>query len=184
MEDRPTTAVVDNHAASRIQLLDALGLRQQDNPDLDAFARNVAGELSQMVGPGCPPLTGVVNFIGETQHFVGLAVPPVEIEMYGEFPRKMNLDQGFCPQLLQRGGRALQLDDVCSAPRFAAGNPALDGFMVRTYLGAPLTYRNQVFGTVCVIGREPTAWGSGLKAINAIKQHAANAAQKLGIPQG
>jgi GAF domain-containing protein len=53
----------------------------------------------------------------------------------------------------------LVLDDVCDYPRFA-GNPVVDEFGIRSYLGAPLIDRTgTTLGTICIVDLEPRPWG-------------------------
>ncbi len=62
--------------------------------------------------------------------------------------------------------KALVLEDVLDYPRFA-GNPVVDEFGIRSYLGAPLIdSTGMVLGTVCVADLAPRAWGrTGLETI-------------------
>ena len=57
---------------------------------------------------------------------------------------------------------------MCDYPRFA-GNPVVDEFGIRSYLGAPLIdSTGMVLGTVCVVDVEPRPWGRpGLETIKA-----------------
>jgi GAF domain-containing protein len=73
--------------------------------------------------------------------------------------------------------KALVLEDVCDYPRFA-GNPVVDAFGVRSYLGAPLLDRGGIaLGTICVVDVEPRPWGrAGLETIKAM---AAELAEQL-----
>ncbi|MEU9185708.1 GAF domain-containing protein [Streptomyces sp. NPDC048484] len=82
--------------------------------------------------------------------------------------RRMARDYGFCPHVVVRH-KALVLEDVRDYPRFA-GNPVVDEFGIRSYLGAPLLDRTGIaLGTVCVTDVEPRPWGrSGLDTIKAM----------------
>jgi GAF domain-containing protein len=65
--------------------------------------------------------------------------------------------------------KALVLEDVRDYPRFA-GNPVVDEFGIRSYLGAPLIdTAGMALGTVCVADFEPRPWGrAGLETIKAM----------------
>lgn len=80
----------------------------------------------------------------------------------------MTRDYGFCPHVVVRR-KALVLEDVCDYPRFA-GNPVVDDFGVRSYLGAPLIDHTGIaLGTVCVVDVEPRPWGkAGLETIKSL----------------
>ncbi|PSM39667.1 histidine kinase [Streptomyces dioscori] len=82
--------------------------------------------------------------------------------------RHMARDYGFCPHVVVRR-KALVLEDVRDYPRFA-GNPVVDEYGIRSYLGAPLLDRTGIaLGTVCVTDVEPRPWGrSGLDTIKAM----------------
>jgi GAF domain-containing protein len=77
----------------------------------------------------------------------------------------MARDHGFCPHVIARR-KALVLEDVRDYPRFA-GNPVVDEFGIRSYLGAPLIdSTGMVLGTVCAADVQPRTWGkSGLETI-------------------
>jgi GAF domain-containing protein len=81
--------------------------------------------------------------------------------------RALPRDHGFCPHVVARR-KALVLEDVGDYPRFA-GNPVVDEFGIRSYLGAPLIdSTGMVLGTVSVTDVQPRAWGQpGLAAIKA-----------------
>jgi GAF domain-containing protein len=67
--------------------------------------------------------------------------------------------------------KALALEDVNDYPRFA-GNPVVDEFGIRSYLGAPLIDgTGLVLGTVSVADVTPRPWGR--PGLTAIKEHAA-----------
>ncbi|MEU6028254.1 GAF domain-containing protein [Streptomyces tauricus] len=82
--------------------------------------------------------------------------------------RHMAREYGFCPHVVVRR-KALVLEDVRDYPRFA-GNPVVDEYGIRSYLGAPLLDRTGIaLGTVCVTDVEPRPWGrSGLDTIKAM----------------
>ncbi|MGW7238457.1 GAF domain-containing protein [Streptomyces sp. NPDC054804] len=154
----------DKEAPVRTLRLGQLGLGDHPDPELDAYADRLA-EVT-----GTP--YAMVNFIGENrQFFAGLhlpAVPPPVVKPDGTTPvlgRELARDHGFCPHVVVRR-KALVLEDVCDYPRFA-GNPVVDEFGIRSYLGAPLIDgTGTVLGTVCVVDVEPRPWGRpGLETI-------------------
>lgn len=154
----------DKEAPARTRRLRGLGLGEHPEPALDAFAHRLA-ELA-----GAP--YAMVNFIDETrQFFAGLhtprrGAPVVRAEgVKPEVGRHLAREYGFCPHVVVRR-KALVLEDVCDYPRFA-GNPVVDEFGMRSYLGAPLIdSTGMVLGTVCVVDMEPRAWGkAGLETI-------------------
>ncbi|MFE0170698.1 GAF domain-containing protein [Streptomyces sp. NPDC059002] len=149
---------VDKEAPTRVRRLRSLGLGERPEPDLDRFADRLA-ELT-----GAP--YAMVNFIGEErQFFAGLHTPR---GTDGDDCRFMARDHGYCPHVVVRR-KALVLEDVCDYPRFA-GNPVVDDFGIRSYLGAPLIDRTgMVLGTVCVVDVEPRPWGrAGLGTIKSM----------------
>ncbi|MEU5536079.1 GAF domain-containing protein [Streptomyces sp. NPDC020362] len=156
----------DKEAPARISRLRRLGLGERPEPALDAFADHLA-RLT-----GAP--YAMVNFIGEDhQFFAGLRTPvtaPVVREdgSRPEVGRVLPRDHGFCPHVVVRR-KALVLEDVRDYPRFA-GNPVVDEYGIRSYLGAPLIDSSgMVLGTVCASDIAPRAWGrSGLETIKAL----------------
>jgi GAF domain-containing protein len=155
----------DKEAPARARRLALLGLGERPEPALDAFAYH----LAQRVGTPY----AMVNFVGEQrQFFAGLRVPDVRpLTDTGKsapvLGRHMERDHGFCPHVVVRR-KALVLEDVRDYPRFA-GNPVVDEYGIRSYLGAPLIdTTGMVLGTVCVADTEPRAWGrTGLESIKA-----------------
>ncbi|MCL8012175.1 GAF domain-containing protein [Streptomyces sp. AS02] len=155
----------DKEAPARARRLLRLGLGEQPDPALDVFADHLA-ELT-----GAP--YAMVNFIGENrQFFAGLHVrQSVSLERAADskpvLGRPMARDHGFCPHVVVRH-KALVLEDVRDYPRFA-GNPIVDEFGIRSYLGAPLIdSTGMALGTVCVVDMEPRPWGkAGLETIKA-----------------
>jgi len=155
----------DKEAPDRARRLRLLGLGEHPEPALDAFAERLAERT------GAP--YAMVNFIGEQrQFFAGLRIPAARppaaadgAEAKPEVGRYMERDHGFCPHVVVRR-KALALEDVRDYPRFA-GNPVVDEFGIRSYLGAPLIdSTGMVLGTVCVEDVEPRTWGkSGLETI-------------------
>ncbi|WP_030936136.1 GAF domain-containing protein [Streptomyces sp. NRRL S-646] len=157
----------DKEAPARARRLGQLGLAEHPDPALDAYADHLA-ELT-----GAP--YAMVNFIDENrQFFAGLHlsdVPRPVVKADGTTPvlgRELARDHGFCPHVVVRR-KALVLEDVCDYPRFA-GNPVVDEFGIRSYLGAPLIdSTGMVLGTVCVVDVEPRPWGRpGLDTIKAM----------------
>ncbi|MET7982938.1 MULTISPECIES: GAF domain-containing protein [unclassified Streptomyces] len=160
----------DKDAPARVRRLRRLGLGERSEPAFDAFA----DRLAQIAAA---PYS-MVNFIDEQQQFfAGLHTPDgggggrlvaaadgSELEL----GRYMARDHGFCPHVVVRR-KALVLEDVCDYPRFA-GNPVVDEFGVRSYLGAPLLDRSGIaLGTICVVDIEPRPWGrAGLETIKAM----------------
>ncbi|MCX5054377.1 MULTISPECIES: GAF domain-containing protein [unclassified Streptomyces] len=156
----------DKEAPARARRLSRLGLGEHPDPALDAYADHLA-ELT-----GAP--YAMVNFIDENrQFFAGLHLSNVArpvVKPDGTTPvlgRELARDHGFCPHVVVRR-KALVLEDVCDYPRFA-GNPVVDEFGIRSYLGAPLIdSTGMVLGTVCVVDIEPRPWGKpGLETIKA-----------------
>ncbi|BCL26262.1 GAF domain-containing protein [Streptomyces aurantiacus] len=176
----------DKEAPARTSRLRVLGLGERPEPALDAFAERLA-EVA-----GTP--YAMVNFIGEErQFFAGLhplgtaatagaggAAKRAEGARLG-LGRHMTRDYGFCPHVVVRR-KALVLEDVRDYPRFA-GNPVVDEFGIRSYLGAPLLDRTGIaLGTVCVADVEPRPWGrSGLDTIKAM---AAELVEQIALREG
>ncbi|WP_407111585.1 GAF domain-containing protein [Streptomyces sp. DSM 116494] len=164
----------DKEAPARIHRLRGLGLGDHPEPALDAFAYGLA-ELT-----GAP--YAMVNFLGEEgQFFAGLHTPAVAPAVRGDgsgalLGRVLPRDHGFCPHVVSRR-KALVLEDVSDYPRFA-GNPVVDEFGIRSYLGAPLVdSTGMVLGTVSVTDIRPRAWGR--PGLAAIKAQAADLAARL-----
>ncbi|NUP19267.1 MAG: GAF domain-containing protein [Streptomyces sp.] len=155
----------DKEAPARAQRLFSLGLGESPDPALDAFA----GQLAELTAAPY----AMVNFMGEhRQFFAGLHVrTTVRLtradDTKPELGRHMERDHGFCPHVVVRR-KALVLEDVRDYPRFA-GNPIVDEFAIRSYLGAPLIdSTGMALGTVCVVDVEPRPWGRpGLDTIKA-----------------
>ncbi|KUM87651.1 MULTISPECIES: GAF domain-containing protein [Streptomyces] len=153
----------DKEAPDRARRLRRLGLGDYPEPALDAFAERLAERT------GAP--YAMVNFLGEhRQFFAGLRIPAARPPSDGEkakpeLGRHMARDHGFCPHVVVRR-KALVLEDVRDYPRFA-GNPVVDEFGIRSYLGAPLIdSTGMVLGTVCAADVEPRTWGkTGLETI-------------------
>ncbi|KES08994.1 histidine kinase [Streptomyces toyocaensis] len=164
----------DKEAPARVRRLRGLGLGSHPEPALDAFAHGLA-EFT-----GAP--YAMVNFLGEEgQFFAGLHTPAVAPVVRGDgtgalLGRVLPRDHGFCPHVVARR-KALVLQDVSDYPRFA-GNPVVDGFGVRSYMGAPLIdSTGMVLGTVSVTDVRPRAWGQ--PGLAAIKAQAADLAVRL-----
>lgn len=162
----------DKDAPARTRRLRDLGLGERPIPALDAFADRLA-DLTRAP-------YAMVNFLDEQgQFFAGLHRPErdvltvdTEADTDGggtrrEVGRRLPRDHGFCPHVVVRR-KALVLEDVRDYPRFA-GNPVVDEFGIRSYLGAPLIDSTRmVLGTVCVVDVAPRPWGrEGLRTIKA-----------------
>ena len=156
----------DADAPRRVMRLRELGLGEQPEPEFDEFARMLATSSNA-------PLA-MVNFIDEErQYFAGLYGPaiiaggPGAVAAADDPARTMTKQQGWCPHVVVRR-LPLVLDDVCDYPRFA-GNPVVDEFGIRSYLGAPLIDRTgTTLGTICIVDLEPRPWGRpGLEFIKA-----------------
>ena len=147
----------DREAPARARRLSRLGLGERAEPMLDRLAERLA-EITRTP-------YAMVNFVGEErQFFAGLYVAP---GAKGSLERALPRDHGYCPHVVVRR-RALALGDVGDYPRFA-GNPIVDEYGVRSYLGAPLIdSTGMVLGTVCVADLTPRAWGTtGLETVKA-----------------
>lgn len=148
---------VDEEAGRRMVRLRELDLGERPEPEFDDFARALAISTEA-------PLA-MVNFVSEErQYFAGLYAPalvpggPGAVAAADDPARVMTRQQGWCPHVVVRR-LPLVLDDVCDYPRFA-GNPVVDEFGIRSYLGAPLIDRTgTTLGTVCVVDLEPRPWG-------------------------
>ncbi|MEU2286579.1 GAF domain-containing protein [Streptomyces sp. NPDC013178] len=153
----------DKEAPARMRRLRRLGLGERPDPALDAFADRLA-ELA-----GAP--YAMVNFIDEEQQLLaGLHTPDGGRAARGgkpELSRRLPRDHGYCPYVVVRR-KALVLEDVRDYPRFA-GNPVVDEYGIRSYLGAPLIdTTGTVLGTVSVADLAPRPWGkAGLETIKA-----------------
>ncbi|MFF3333086.1 GAF domain-containing protein [Streptomyces sp. NPDC002888] len=153
----------DKDAPARSRRLRRLGLGEQQEPALDSFADHLA-EVT-----GAP--YAMVNFIDEDrQFFAGLHTPAGGRAARGGKPevgRRLAREYGYCPYVVVRR-KALVLEDVGDYPRFA-GNPVVDEYGIRSYLGAPLIDTSgMVLGTVCVADLAPRPWGKdGLQTIKA-----------------
>ncbi|WP_267715412.1 GAF domain-containing protein [Streptomyces sp. CoH17] len=153
----------DREAPARVRRLRSLGLAERPDPALDAFAGHLAGLAEAPYA--------MVNFPVEGgQFFAGLRVPDAAPVTGAdgsrpEFGRVQPRDHGFCPHVVVRR-KALVLEDVRDYPRFA-GNPVVDGFGIRSYLGAPLIdSTGTVLGTVSAADVRPRTWGTaGLATI-------------------
>ncbi|MFK4144942.1 GAF domain-containing protein [Streptomyces sp. NPDC004065] len=174
----------DTDAPARALRLRRLGLGGRPEAGLDAFADHLA-HLT-----GAP--YAMVNFLDEEgQFFAGLHRPRRDVltvetaapadggdrdGVRREMGRRLARDHGFCPHVVARR-RALVLEDVCDYPRFA-GNPVVDEFGIRSYLGAPLIdSTGTVLGTVCAVDVEPRPWGR--RGLETIKTAAAELVPRL-----
>ncbi|MCT9007860.1 GAF domain-containing protein [Streptomyces sp. NPDC054766] len=172
----------DTDAPARVRRLRRLGLGERSEPAFDAFADRLAQVAAAPYS--------MVNFIDEEkQFFAGLHTPDdsgrgTDLVADGsglELDRYMARDHGFCPHVVVRR-KALVLEDVCDYPRFA-GNPVVDEFGVRSYLGAPLIDRSGIaLGTICVVDVEPRPWGRA--GLETIKSMAAELVEQLERREG
>jgi GAF domain-containing protein len=148
----------DPGAIHRVQRLRALGIGVAGDPEFDQLAAKVAHAA------GTP--FAMVNFVLDThQSLAGLyeapsvSSGPLHAVAQNSLPRTADLEFGFCPHVVDIK-HALVLDDVCAWPRFA-GNPIVDEFGIRSYIGAPVFDRSgMVLGTVCAISTRPSTWGA------------------------
>ncbi|MEY9860807.1 hypothetical protein ABH935_006444 [Catenulispora sp. GAS73] len=143
------------------------GLRAHPDPELDAFALDLARAAAALIGAGTPPFA-MVNVIGagQQQYFAGLHVPTSPSGQKPDVARTMARDLGFCVHTLDRG-EALVLEDLTDIARYAT-NGVVAGTGMRTYLGAPLVDADTgvAYGTICVLDTQPRPWGrSGLELI-------------------
>ncbi len=164
----------DREAPARVSRLRRLGLAEHPDPALDAFAAHLA------VAAEAP--YAMVNFLVEGgQFFAGLRVPEVPPVSRGdgtspEFGRVQPRDHGFCPHVAVRR-KALVLEDVRDYPRFA-GNPVVDEFDIRAYLGAPLIdSTGTVLGTIATADVRPRTWGTA--GLATIKSTAADLVRRI-----
>ncbi|UYQ60046.1 GAF domain-containing protein [Streptomyces peucetius] len=142
----------------RAALLRALGLEGPE-PELDEFAARLAQEA------GVP--YAMVNIFGAEQQFFGLHTPGEESEL-PTVGRSMPLDNGYCPEVVDRK-KALVLPDVFASPRFS-GNTVVDRIGIRTYAGAPLLHGDTVLGTLCFVGPVERDLSTGRRSLDLIKQ--------------
>ncbi|MGC5567750.1 GAF domain-containing protein [Streptomyces sp. FR-108] len=189
----------DKEAPARTCRLRVLGLGERAEPALDAFARRLAelagapyamvnfvGEEQQFFAGlhARPPGAGHdamdigsgtgSGTTGGTGPRPGGDTARRDADLGRSAPlslgpgRHMAREYGFCPHVVVRR-KALVLEDVRDYPRFA-GNPVVDEYGIRSYLGAPLLDRTGIaLGTVCVTDVEPRPWGrSGLDTIKAM----------------
>ncbi|MEV5761625.1 GAF domain-containing protein [Streptomyces tendae] len=164
----------DREAPARVQRLRRLGLAERPDPALDAYAGHLSGLVEAPYA--------MVNFLVEGgQFFAGLRVPEVPPVTRGdgtnpEFGRVQARDHGFCPHVVVRR-KALVLEDVRDYPRFA-GNPVVDAFGIRSYLGAPLIdSTGTVLGTVSAADVRPRTWGTA--GLATIKSAAADLVRRI-----
>ncbi|MFJ3036755.1 GAF domain-containing protein [Streptomyces tendae] len=164
----------DREAPARVRRLRRLGLAERPDPALDAYAGHLSGLVEAPYA--------MVNFLVEGgQFFAGLRVPEVPPVTRGdktspEFGRVQARDHGFCPHVVVRR-KALVLEDVRDYPRFA-GNPVVDAFGIRSYLGAPLIdSTGTVLGTVSAADVRPRTWGTA--GLATIKSAAADLVRRI-----
>ncbi|MGX1509813.1 GAF domain-containing protein [Streptomyces collinus] len=164
----------DREAPARVRRLRRLGLAERPDPALDAYAGHLSGLVEAPYA--------MVNFLVEGgQFFAGLRAPEVPPVTRGdktspEFGRVQARDHGFCPHVVVRR-KALVLEDVRDYPRFA-GNPVVDAFGIRSYLGAPLIdSTGTVLGTVSAADVRPRTWGTA--GLATIKSAAADLVRRI-----
>jgi len=91
----------------------------------------------------------MINLVGiEFQHFPGLGVRAGLAST-----RRMTTGEGWCPHVVNRGGRSFTVRNTGAYSRFAS-NPALDEYGVMAYLGTGLIdtrHSGLVLGTICVV---------------------------------
>jgi GAF domain-containing protein len=161
----------DQESELRGQRLNELGLGPRSVPEFDAFAEKLARAAAALVGSDALPFT-MVNLVGagQQQYFAGLFVPTFPDGTTPELDRAVpSRDLGYCLHVVDRK-KALVLDSVEISPRFAS-NGVVDGFGIRSYMGAPLIdSTGTAIGTVCVNDIEPRPWGKeGLDLIRAYR---------------
>ncbi|GHH25798.1 GAF domain-containing protein [Streptomyces rubradiris] len=157
--------------AQRSRVIDRLGLPTEAHPAFDEIAR----QLSERTGF----LYGIVNVILERQNLVGLHQPPPG-SGYVILGRTMELDHGWCPEVMNRR-KALPLPDVYASPRFAS-NPVVDAAGIRAYFGVPLiTDDGTCIGTACVIDPEKRPQKDARRTQNTVKELAR---EILALPAG
>jgi hypothetical protein len=126
----------DPGAFQRRQRLQQLGLTRTGARELDAFAADLAADVSSMTGGGLPYTMVNLFFDADqepVQYFAGLHDPN------GGMKRYMNLNEGFCAHVVKR--------------RLALLN-------VRTYLGAPVIDDDgTVLATVCTVDNDVRKYG-------------------------
>lgn len=164
----------DREAPARVRRLRRLGLAERPDPALDAYAAHLAHVAEAPYA--------MVNFLVEGgQFFAGLRVPEIAPVTRGdgtspEFARVQPRDHGFCPHVVVRR-KALVLEDVRDYPRFA-GNPVVDEFGIRSYLGAPLIdSTGTVLGAVSAADVRPRTWGKA--GLATIKSTAADLVRRI-----
>lgn len=171
---------IDDEVPQRMTRLRELGLGPGPDPELDAFARDLAEAARRLTGTEHAPFAMVTD----RQYIAGLFSPPNpggDPAAAVELGRAVPLDHGYCPHVVVRR-KALVLDDVCDYPRFA-GNPVVDRLGIRTYLGAPLIDRTgTTLGTICIVDQEPRRWGH--PGLNLIKERAAELMQMIRRREG
>ena len=163
----------DVDAPKRTARLRELGLYDVPSEGFDVLAGKLARAGATLAGIDYAPYA-MINFrTDQHQFFAGLHVPsegqaaPATIEgAESEVSRVMDLQHGYCPEVVGRG-KALVLDDVCAHPRFES-NEVVDLIGIRSYLGDvvhdPRT--GIILGTACIVDTERRNWGrAGLKLI-------------------
>lgn len=174
MSDLPTgfrlVTPIDQDASRRAARLRELNIREEADPEFDAFARALALSLDAPFA--------MVNLIGPTrQFFAGLYPSSLDrgVEPEADPLRTMACDHGYCMYVVTRE-HAMALDEVMDYHLFA-GNPVVDEIGVRAYLGAPLIDHTGTLGTICVVDTEPHPWGT--EGVAFIKERAAALVERM-----
>lgn len=161
----------DSDLDRRIARLRELGLGEQPDEKLDAFATRLAHAADAPYA-----MVNLTNSRG-LQYFAGLHVPDPCTGAGDEMPsagvsREMPRDHGYCPHVLEREGRALVLADVTQWPAFSA-NDVHDQLGINAYAGAGLVdaRSNTVLGTVCIVDTASRPKSSRGDLLQLIKDH-------------
>ncbi|MEU3528996.1 GAF domain-containing protein [Streptomyces sp. NPDC038707] len=158
--------------AQRYRVIERLGLPTEAHPEFDEIAR----QLSERTGF----LYGIVNvFLERRQTFIGLHQPPPG-SGYVILGRTMDLDHGYCPEVMNRR-KALPLPDVHASPRFSS-NHVVDAIGIRSYFGVPLISDDGIcIGTACVIDPQKRPQTDARRTQNIVKELAR---EVMALPSG
>lgn len=139
----------------RLKRLAALGISGQPDPEFNEVAANLGTSLGTAMA--------MVNFPQrDHQYFMGLyeaQSPAAGLAPHtSQVERKMPLNYGGCPHVLQRKG-ALPLPHILDYPHFI-GNPVIDRFGIISYIGAPImdAATGLAIGTVCAVDTQTHDW--------------------------
>lgn len=165
----------DEEADLRVDRLKELGIREEPDPEFDAFARMLAQQCDA-------PIAGI-NLIGAArQYFAGLYPSSIDrgVDPHSDELRTMECHEGWCTWLITHLRMVpLALDDVTEYHVFA-GNPVIDKLGIRAYLGAPLldpTGALSALGTIFVLDTKPHPWG--MQGVEFIKAKAAELVESI-----